>query len=291
MSAPARSPGAARSSAAARSLESDRARRWLRALGVAAAGVTMAALCLMAVSLIFNAGSSADASISAHSDLGPAVAGSLWLALLTAVIAVPVGVGTAVYLEEYAPRTRALRLLGSVLTNLAGVPSVVYGLAGLALFVRWMELGPSILAGGLALAVLTVPTVIAGSREALAAVPESLRRTAFGLGATRWQVVRDQVLRAAAPDIARSCSAALMGAVGAAAPLLIIGAASFTTFAPVSPHDPLTALPTRIFAWTARPQTGFPALAAGASVALLLVMALIRLVLRDLRRRRGEARG
>ena len=251
----------------------------------------MAALCLLAVVLLFNAAGSTDGSIPARANLGSAVAGSLWLALLTAVIAVPVGVGTAVYLEEYAPRTRAVRLLGSVLANLAGVPSVVYGIVGLALFVRWMGLGPSILAGALALSVLTVPTVTAGSRKALAAVPESLRRTAFGLGATRWQVVRDQVLRAAAPDIARSCSAALVRAVGAAAPLLIIGAASFTTFAPGSPYDPLTALPTRIFAWTARPQAGFPALAAGASVALLFVMALIGLVLWNLRRRRGEARG
>jgi len=270
--------------------EADRARRWLHALGLAAAGVTMAALCLLAVVLLFNAGSHADGSISARSGLGSAVAGSLWLALLTAVIAVPVGVGTAVYLEEYAPRTRVLRFLATVLTNLAGVPSVVYGLAGLALFVRGMDLGPSILAGGLTLAVLTVPGVIAGTSKALAAVPESLRWTAFGLGATRWQVVRDQVLRAAAPDIARSCSKALVRAVGAAAPLLIIGAASFTTFAPGSPHDPLTALPAQIFAWTTRPQAGFPALAAGASVALLFVMALIRIVLWDLRRRHGEAR-
>lgn len=277
-------------SAPARSRENHRVRRWLRALGGVAAGITLAALGMLAVVLLLNAGRSPDAGISASSGLVSALAGTLWLALLTAVIAVPVGVGAAVYLEEYAPRTRAWRFLASVLTNLAGVPPVVYGIAGLALFVRGMGLGPSILAGGLTLAVLTVPRVVASVRRALASVPESLRWNALGLGATRWQVVRDQVLLAAAPDIVRGCSAALLRAVGAAAPLLIIGAASFTTFAPASPGDPLTALPTQTFAWTARPQAGFPALAAGASVTLLFVMALIGLVLWDLRRRHGEAR-
>ena len=277
--------------APSRSRETHRVRRWLRALGGVAAGITLAALCTLAVVLLLNAGSSPDVRIAAHSGLGSVVAGSLWLTLLTAVIAVPVGVGAAVYLEEYAPRTRTWRFLASVLTNLAGVPSVVYGMAGLALFVRGMGLGPSILAGGLTLAVLTVPGVVASSRRALASVPESLRWNALGLGATRWQVVRDQVLRAAAPDIVKGCSAALVRAIGAAAPLLIIGAASFSTFAPRSPYDPLTALPTQIFAWTARPQAGSPALAAGASVTLLFVMALIRLVLWDLRRRHREASG
>lgn len=277
-------------SAPAGSRQAHRVRHWLRALGVVAAGITLAVLCMLAVVLLFNAAGRPDAS-AVRSGLGTAVAGTLWLAAITAVIAVPVGVGTAVYLEEYAPRTRAWRYLASVLANLAGVPSVVYGIAGLALFVRGMGLGPSILAGGLTLAVLTVPRVFASSRRALASVPESLRWNAQALGAARWQVVRDQVLRAAAPDIVKGCSAALVRAVGAAAPLLIIGAASFTTFAPTSPSDPLTALPTQVFAWTARPQAGFPALAAGASVTLLFVMALIRLVPWDLRRRHGEARG
>lgn len=271
--------------------EANRVRRRLRALGVVAAGITIVALSALTLVLLLNAGSGHEGSTSPHSSLGSVVAGSLWLALLTAVIAMPVGVGTAVYLEEYAPNTRAWRFLASVLTNLAGVPSVVYGFAGLALFVQGMNLGPSILAGGLTLAVLTVPTVIAGSRRALASVPESLRWSAVGLGATRWQVLRDQVLRAAAPEIVKGCSAALVRAVGAAAPLLIIGAATFTTFAPRSPYDPLTALPTQIFAWTAHPQAGFLALAAGASVTLLFLMALIRLALWDLRRRSRGARG
>lgn len=277
-------------SAPARSRETHRVRRWLRALGGVAAGITLAALCMLAVVMLLNAGRGPDAGISAHSGLLAAVAGTLWLAILTAAIAVPVGVGAAVYLEEYAPRTRAWRFLASVLANLAGVPPVVYGIAGLALFVRGMGLGPSILAGGLTLGVLTVPRVIANSRRALASVPESLRWNALALGATGWQVVREQVLRAAAAGIVKGCSAALVRAVGAAAPLLIIGAASFTTFAPVSPSDPLTSLPTQIFAWTARPQAGFPALAAEASVTLLFVMALIGLVLWDIRRRHGEAR-
>lgn len=267
------------------------ARSRLHALGVVAAAIAIAALCVLTVVLLLNTRGIHDVSGPERGGLGPAVAGSLWLALLTAAIALPVGVGTAVYLEEYAPRTRAVRVLASVLTNLAGVPSVVYGIAGLALFVQGMELGPSILAGGLALALLTIPPVIASSRKALAAVPESARWTAFGLGATRWQVVREQVLRAAAPAIVRGCSAALARAVGAAAPLLIIGAATFTTFVPRSPYDPLTALPSQIFAWTARPHADFLALAAGACVALLFLMALTNLVLWNLRRRRGEVRG
>ena len=261
------------------------------ALGLAAAIVAVAALCALTAVLALNALGFPEAGIPARRGLAPAVVGSLWLAFFTALIALPMGVSTAVYLEEYAPRTRAARVLASVLTNLAGVPSVVYGFAGLALFARGMELGPSILAGGLTLAAMTTPMVVASSRKALEAVPESLRWTAFGLGATRWQVVRDQVLRAAAPDILKGCSAALARAVGAAAPLLIVGAAAFTTFAPRSPHDPLTALPAQIFAWTARPQADFVALAAGASVALLLVMAFMDLVPWALRRGRGEARG
>ena len=219
--------------------------------------------------------------------VGPALVGSLWLTFLTAVIAVPLGVGTAVYLAEYAPRTRLVKVLESVLSNLAGVPSVVYGMVGLALFVRGLGLGPSILAGGLTLSSLAVPMVIVNSRRALEAVPDEFRWAAFGLGATRWQVVRYQVLPAAVPEILSGCCAALLRAVGAAAPLLIVGAVSFMTFAPNTPNDPLIALPTQIFAWAARPPEGFLALAAGASVALLLLMALMHLVLHALRRGQG----
>ncbi|MDE2784501.1 MAG: phosphate ABC transporter permease PstA [Gemmatimonadota bacterium] len=257
------------------------------AMGVAAALVTMAALILLTGVLLVEAREVLDwrfflyppSRVAAEGGVGPALAGSLWLTLLVAAVAVPLGVGTAVYLAEYAPPGRLVKAVESGLTNLAGVPSVVYGIAGLALFVRGLGLGPSILAGALTLTALTVPLVVVNCRKALRAVPDEFRWAAFGLGASRWQVVRDQVLPAAAPDIVAGCCAALLRAVGAAAPLLMLGAVSFTTFAPGSPYDPLTALPTQIFAWAARPQEGFLALAAGASVALLLLMAAMHLVL------------
>ncbi len=207
--------------------------------------------------------------------IGPALAGSLWLTLLTGLIALPVGVGTALYLVEYAPPTRTARATLAVLTNLAGVPSIVYGMAGLALFVRGLGLGPSILAGALTLSAMAIPIVIADSRAALLSLPRGLREAAFALGATRWQVVRHQLLPSAAPRILAGCRRALLRTMGAAAPLLVIGPVSFITFAPTSPADPLAALPTRIFAWSARPQAGFLALAAGASLALVLLSALL----------------
>lgn len=263
------------------------------AMGVAGALVTMTALVLLTAVLLVEASEVLDwrffldppSRVAAEGGVGPALAGSLWLTFLVAAIAVPLGVGTAVYLAEYAPRTRLVNVLESVLTNLAGVPSVVYGMVGLALFVRGLGLGPSILAGALTLTALAVPLVIVNCRKALHAVPDEFRWAAFGLGASRWQVVRHQVLPAAAPGILAGCCAALLRAVGAAAPLLMLGAVSFTTFAPSSPGDPLTALPTQIFAWAARPQEGFLALAAGASVALLLLMAVMHLVLFAHRRR------
>ncbi len=264
------------------------------ALGAIAALVTITALILLTAVLVVEAREVLDwrffldppSRVAAAGGVGPALAGSLWLTFLVAATAVPLGVGTAVYLSEYAPRTRLVDALESVLTNLAGVPSVVYGMAGLALFVRGLGLGPSILAGALTLTTLAVPPMIVNCRKALHAVPDEFRWAAFGLGASRWQVVRHQVLPAAAPGILGGCCAALLRAVGAAAPLLMLGAVSFTTFAPSGPGDPLTALPTQIFAWAARPQEGFLALAAGGSVALLLLAAAMHLVLLAHRRRR-----
>ena len=217
--------------------------------------------------------------------IGPALAGTFWLALLTVAIALPVGVGAAIYLEEYAPRGRWATIGESVVGSLAGVPSVVYGVAGLAVYVRAVGTGRSLLAGGLTLATLALPVVIATSREALRGVPDGLRRAAYGLGATRWQVVRHQVLPAAAPGIATGSCLAFTRAVGEAAPLLVIGAASFVTFAPQGPGDPLVSLPTRIFAWSAHPQPEFGALAAGAAIALILLLLAANLAVLALRRR------
>lgn len=217
--------------------------------------------------------------------IGPALAGTLWLAVLTAAFAFPVGVGTAVYLEEYASRGGAAAVVGKGAAHLAAVPPVVYGVVGLALFVRGLGMGPSLLAGGCTLAALALPTVIVTARTAIRAVPRGLREAAYGLGATRWQVVRGQVLPAAASGIVTGSCAGLTRAVGEAAPLLVLGAVSFMTFAPRSPADPLTALPTQVFAWSTRSQQDFAAAAAGAGVALLLVLLVVNLVALAVRRR------
>ena len=262
------------------------------ACGVAAAMVA-AAFLIMAVVLVGKAWSAADlgflfdpaSRVADRAGIGPALAGTLWLAALTIAVAFPVGVGTAVYLEEYAPRTGVTAAVGGAVANLAGVPSVVYGVAGLALFVRGMGMGPSLLAGGCTLAALALPTVIVTSRAAIRAVPRGLREAAYSLGATRWQVVRGQVLPAAAPGIVTGSCAAFTRTAGEAAPLLVLGAVSFMTFAPRSPADPLASLPTQVFAWSTRSQQDFAAVAAGAGVALLLVLLVMNLVARAVRRR------
>ena len=266
--------------------------------GLAAAAVLAAFLLLIAILLaeawpVLDPGFLVDAPsrFADRAGVGPALAGTLWISFLTAAIAFPTGLGTAVYLEEYAPRTRMTGAIESAISNLAGVPSVVYGIVGLALFARGMGLGASVLAGGCTLAALALPTVIVASRSAIRAVPKGLRIAAYGLGATRWQVIRHQILPAAAPGVLTGCCLALTRAMGEAAPLLVIGAAAFITFAPGAPGDPLTSLPTQVFAWTARSQEDFAALAAGACVALLLVLLAINLVALAVRHRlRGVKR-
>ena len=268
------------------------------ACGLAAAAV-VAAFLLLAAFLLGEARSVANpgflletpSRLADRAGVGPALAGTLWLALITAALALPVGVGTAIYLEEYAPRNRMTAWGGSALASLAGVPSVVYGVAGLALFVRGLGMGPGILAGGCTLAALALPTVIVTSRASIRSVPEGVRLAAYSLGATRWQVVRGEVLPAAAPGILAGNCLALTRTIGEAAPLLVLGAVSFMTFAPRGPGDPLTSLPTRIFTWTTRSEQDFTALAAGAGVALLLVLLAMNLAALALRRRmRGASR-
>ena len=268
------------------------------ACGLAAAAVLAAFLLLIVVLLaeawpVLDPGFPVDppSRFADRAGVGPALAGTLWIAFLTAAIAFPRGLGTAIYLEEYAPRTRTAGAIGSAIANLAGVPSVVYGVVGLALFARGLGLGASILAGGCTLAALALPTVIVVSRSAIRGVPKGLRVAAYGLGATRWQVIRHQILPAAAPGVLTGCCLAFTRAMGEAAPLLVIGAAAFVTFAPGDPGDPLTSLPTQIFAWTARSQEDFGTLAAGACVALLVVLLAMNLVALAVRHRlRGVKR-
>lgn len=195
--------------------------------------------------------------------------GSIWLMLLTAVISIPLGVGAAIYLEEYAGRTKLTRIIEINISNLAGVPSIVYGILGLALFVRGLGLGRSLIAGALTMALLILPIIIISSQEAIRAVPSSIREASYALGSTKWQTVKHHVLPAALPGILTGNILALSRAMGEAAPLIMIGALTFIAFTPESPFDPFTALPIQIFNWASRPKAEFQYLAAAGILVLL----------------------
>lgn len=205
----------------------------------------------------------------------PALMGSLYLMVLTALIALPLGIGAAVYLEEYDQRSRLARLIEINIANLAGVPSVVYGLLGLGLFVRGLGLGSSVLAGACTLALLILPVVIMATREAIRTVPHGLREACYALGATKWQTVRQVVLPMALPGIMTGAILSLSRAIGETAPLVVVGALTYVTFLPDSAMSQFTALPIQIFNWVSRPQAGFAANAAAGIVVLLLVMLLL----------------
>ncbi|MBP7937370.1 MAG: phosphate ABC transporter permease PstA [Phycisphaerae bacterium] len=204
--------------------------------------------------------------------------GTIWLIIITAGVSVPLGLGAAVYLEEYATKTRFTRFIQLNITNLAGVPSIVYGILGLAIFIRWMAMGRSVLAGGLTMALLVLPVIIIASQEALAAVPNSIRQAAYALGATRWQMVWHHVLPAALPGIATGVILAISRAIGEAAPLVMIGAQAYIAFVPSGLGDAFTALPIQIFNWCDQPQAEFHRLAAGAIIVLLAILLSINAV-------------
>jgi phosphate transport system permease protein len=213
-----------------------------------------------------------------------ALVGSLYVILLTAAISIPLGVAAAVHLEEYATRGRLARLIEINIANLAGVPSIIYGLLGLGLFVRMMDMGRSVLAGACTLALLALPVVILATREALRAVPPSLREGSYALGATKWQTTWHQVLPAAFPSILTGLILALSRAIGETAPLITIGALTYVPFAPDSIWSPFTVLPIQIFNWVSRPQAAFAENAAAGILVLLvllLVMNATAIVLRD----------
>jgi phosphate transport system permease protein len=198
--------------------------------------------------------------------------GSLWTLGLTALLSFPLGIATAIWLEEYSPTGWWSRTIQMNIANLASVPSIVYGILGLALFVQWMGLGRSILAGSLTLTLLILPVIIISSQEAIRAVPNSIRLASLALGATRWQTVSRQVLPAAIPGILTGTILALSRAVGETAPLILIGAAAYVPFVPVSVFDEFTVLPIQIFNWISRPQPAFHAIAAGGIIVLLIVL-------------------
>ena len=202
----------------------------------------------------------------------PALIGTLWLMALTASFALPIGVSAAIYLEEYAKQNRVARIIETQIANLAGVPSIVYGLLGLFFFVRTLSLGRSVLSGALTLSLLVMPIVIVSAREALRTVPQDLREAALALGATKFGVLRHVVLKNAAPGILTGSILALSRAVGETAPIVIVGALTYMTFLPSGPTSDFTALPIQIFNWVSRPQKGFVIDAAAGIVCLLVIL-------------------
>ena len=222
--------------------------------------------------------------LPARAGIKAALVGSAYLMALTALFCFPVGVGAAIYLEEFAPRNRVTNFVEANIANLAGVPSVVYGLLGLGIFARFLRMGPSLVAGALTLAVMSLPVIIVAARESIRAVPDGIRLGAYALGATRWQTVRRQVLPAAMPGTLTGTILALSRAIGETAPLLVIGLPIVIFTLPNDLRDPVSALPLLIFDWTSRPQPALAAAAAAASIillALLLAMNAVAIFLRN----------
>jgi phosphate transport system permease protein len=214
----------------------------------------------------------------------PSAVGTLYLMALTAAIALPLGVGAAIYLEEYGKKSRLATLIEVNIANLAGVPSVIYGLLGLGLFVRTLGMGRSLIAGACTLALLVLPVVVVASREALRTVSMATREACLALGATRWQTIRQVVLPQAMPGVLTGCILSVSRAMGETAPLVLVGALSYVTFLPDGVDAPFSALPIQIFNWVSRPQPAFLINAAAAIVVLLgmmLVLNGVAIVVRD----------
>ena len=199
-----------------------------------------------------------------------AMMGTVWILFITTIISFPIGVAAGVYLEEYSSKGRFSRILEINISNLAGVPSIIYGLLGLEIFARVLGLGPSILAGSLTLSLLILPIIIVATRESIKAVPQSIRDASFALGATKWQTTYFQVLPASFGGILTGVILSLSRAVGEAAPLIVVGALAYVPFAPKTPMD-FSVLPIQIFNWISRPQHGFLVNAAAAIIVLLVI--------------------
>ena len=214
-----------------------------------------------------------------------AILGSLWLVGIAIFFALPIGTGAAIYLQEYAPKNWLTSIIQTNINNLAGVPSIVYGMLGLAIFVRVLEPltsgllfgvtdsnGRTVLSAGLTMGVLVLPLIIINAQEAIKAVPDSLRQAAYGVGATRWQTVWHHILPNALPGILTGSILALSRALGETAPLIVVGASTFISIDPSGPFSKFTALPIQIYQWTTRAQSEFHAIAAGAIVVLLVLL-------------------
>ena len=201
------------------------------------------------------------------------LAGTIWIVGMTALLTIPIGVGTAIYLEEFASKNRFNRLIELNIANLAGVPSVIYGLLGLAVFVQFLFNGSrNVTAGALTMTLLILPIVVIASQEAIKAVPSSYRDAAYAMGANRWQVVKSVVLPQALPSMMSGIILALSRAIGESAPILIISSLVWVTFIPTSPDSKFTVLPLPIFTWISQPQQAFRGIAAAGIIVLLIVL-------------------
>lgn len=221
--------------------------------------------------------------IAENAGMNSAIWGSIWIVLGSAIVSFVLGLGTAIYLEEYAEQNRWTSFIQTNIANLAGVPSIVYGMLGLVVFVDWMRMGRSVMAGALTLALLILPVVVMASREAIRAVPSSLRQASYGLGATKWQTVRNHVLPVAFPGILTGVILSMSRAIGETAPLIVVGGASQVLFRPESPMDPFMVMPLQIYNWTGRPQAEFEDLAAAAIIVLMIVLLIMNSIAIGLR--------
>ena len=272
--------------------------RLVSATFVAATAVGLVALSILLYTIVADGAKEIDLTfirnfasrIPERAGIWPPLIGTLWLMGLVTLAAFPLGVGAAIYLEEFAPRNRFTALIETNIANLAAVPSIIYGLLGLAVFYRALGMGRSLITGALTLTLLVLPVIIISAREALRAVPSSIRSGAMALGATRWEAIYKLVLPAAVPSIMTGSILGLSRAIGETAPLLVAGAAAFVAFTPDNLLDAYSALPIQIFDWVRRPQADFQSLAAGAILVLLVVLLTMNAVAITVRNRYGRNR-
>lgn len=225
---------------------------------------------------------------AARSGIKAALVGTLYVMIITAVVSFPLGIGTAIYLHEYASDSKLSRFIKLNIGNLAGVPSIVYGMLGLAIFAKTLMLGESIITGGLTLSLLILPVIVISTQEALKTVPDSLRQNALALGVTKWQMITGVVLPFAAPGIVTGCLLAISRGIGEAAPLMVAGAVGYASFLPGSLKDQYTVLPIQIYDWAGRPQAEFQELASSGIIVLLAIMLFFNIFAVIIRNKYGK---
>jgi phosphate transport system permease protein len=267
--------------------------RIFAALGIVSIAIGLGMLLLLVVDVVARGAgwldltffTSFDSRFPQNAGIKAAIYGTIYMMFFTLLISVPLGILSAIYLEEYARKSWLTDLIQINIANLAGVPSIIYGLLGLEVFVRSMGLGRSVLAGSLTMALLVLPIIIVAAREAIRAVPPSMRDASLAVGSTRWQTVRHHVLPYAMPGILTGTILAASRAIGETAPLITIGALTFVPFTPDHPLDRFTVLPIQIFNWVSKPQAEFHELAAAGIIVLLVVLLSMNLVAIILRQR------